>query len=362
MKQRARYLGEDAFKGGRYCGRLRHVVDWNGSVMCRFALFDRTNLLSMGIWVVGTALTKSGIELPSAEAEVMLVLAGVLTFLGVFFLNQCFTRWSEQWVLTCIGGGQVMTAASLLRGYVPQGNQQANQIVRYMNAAHALAYVGLPQGKEYTYGWFLAIVDEFNLLDKHDIELVASMQAEQGPAASFELSRWCLAVANQLRLQGLLTDHQSDSVAGAIVKQRESLAALHYYDSLPIPFAYYNIVTWTLLMFRPSSSYYFSVEYANEWYFSWAAVLFVNLVLVGVITLAEQLATPYGIDDVDISVSSFVIKSCKGSIRLAASEMEFSTYCSSANESSSKLEARPFQTADANPLCNQMPVLEESIY
>jgi len=271
----------------------------------------------------------------------MLSMGSVLTFLSVFFLNQCFNRWSEQWQCTCAAMGQITSAACLLRGYTGAANPLAQKLVRYMNVAHLLAYVGVPQGLEYDVSWFEAICHHFKLLDQRELSIVLRLlladpdcarnwkrgverersdAVKEGPGASFEVTRWCIDVLHTLRKTGTLSHMEAHSVEKAVIRQRESLANVHYYDALPIPFAYYNTVTWTLLFYRPLAAYHFAVDYSDVWYFSWTAVLFLNLVLVGVITLAEQLATPYGTDDVDISVSSFAIKGCQGSAAIMSSE------------------------------------------
>ena len=73
----------------------------------------------------------------------MAMVGSFLIFFTVFYCNQCYGRFYKQYHSSMSAEGRILDAATRLRSFLGPGNPYTAQIVRYMNAAHLAAYVGL---------------------------------------------------------------------------------------------------------------------------------------------------------------------------------------------------------------------------
>ena len=142
--------------------------------------------------------------------------------------------------------------SQMVRGYVAPGavgDALGHQIVRYLNSAHLLAYVGLSSAKEYDWNFFCLLNCKYRLLDQRDLETVRGLDPECGGTAYRELLVWSISILGEMRREGVLTNEQARSIEQSILGLRSALAKLYDYDFQPIPFAYYNLLSWILALF-----------------------------------------------------------------------------------------------------------------
>ena len=116
------------------------------------------------------------------------------------------------------------------------------------------------------------------------------------------------------------TDCPMPSKAYSLEKQmltlRGTLGTIYDYDYQPVPFAYWNMVSWLLVTYLPLNAYALGWHYYSEWYFSWFGVVMTNFCLLGLCALAQQLSKPYGDDLFDFDVFHFLNFTCNASRKL----------------------------------------------
>ena len=90
------------------------------------------------------------------------VLGAFLSFFLVIFVNQTNSRFFEMYGFAKAVAGAVQNVAGIVSSKLPK--EQASRIVRQMNAAHAVAYVGL--GGPYSKKHFFDKINEKHQLLK----------------------------------------------------------------------------------------------------------------------------------------------------------------------------------------------------
>ena len=70
------------------------------------------------------------------------MVSSLFTFLIAFFLNNCFTRYMDNWHAAMIGWSRINDLGLQVYGYVPD-RRQACDVMRLMHAANHLCYGGI---------------------------------------------------------------------------------------------------------------------------------------------------------------------------------------------------------------------------
>ena len=109
-----------------------------------------------------------------------------------------------------------------------------------------------------------------------------------------------------------------------ILRFRGTLASLYDYDFQPVPFVYWNMLTWLLIVFCPMNAYIFALMCHDVWWFGLLAFIFVNFSLLGLMILASWLNRPYGEHITDFAVFHFLDFTCNASRKIIVSKNHFS--------------------------------------
>lgn len=262
-----------------------------------------------------------------------------MVFYTIFNVNQMYSRFVHQYGLSMSCEGRIFDAATMLRAYLSpteKGHKFAQQILRYMNAAHILGYVGLVGAPPWSVEFFKMFAERHQLLTPREATAILAIDRDQAAAdankstidssgtAYRECIRWALQSAHFAHQQGLLSAMEQQSIERQILALRGKIAGLYDYDFQPVPFAFWNIAAILNFMFLPIFGYSIGSKYYETYYISWLGVFLTSYSLLGAAYLAAVLAKPYGADEYDFDVYHFLNFTIKVSRKLLMPE-----YCPS---------------------------------
>jgi len=118
------------------------------------------------------------------------IIGGFLSFFLVLFVNQAQARFNVMYKQTCACKARITDVACTAGSYFPKAN--ANRIVRYVNAAHAMGYVGLASDVYSMHSFFLPINKELKLLTNEEFERVRELETAAKGAAFKEILIWAI--------------------------------------------------------------------------------------------------------------------------------------------------------------------------
>jgi len=129
--------------------------------------------------------------------------------------------------------GEVQNVAGIVSTKLPK--EQASRIIRQMNAAHVITYVGL--GGPYTKSdFFDPLNKEHQLLTPKELKYIESMDMESGPAAFKELVTWLQRDVYQARKEGIIDSFEESQLHAYILKFRGSMDAIYDFTDQPVHF------------------------------------------------------------------------------------------------------------------------------
>ena len=166
------------------------LAHWDGTCL---QILLKDSLLWIVLGIYAGIRVQSRLSVPTFVSEIasgdVAVIGGFLSFFLVFFVNQNHKRFFNLYgnAMTC--KGRIFDCATLASSYLPK--EAALRLVRYMNAAHAAAYVGL--SKTYPSSTFFAEINkELRLLTDEEHERMKRCNLDQGGACNRELIAWCI--------------------------------------------------------------------------------------------------------------------------------------------------------------------------
>jgi len=234
-------------------------------------------------------------------------LGSSMMFFLFFFSNKNYARFIEQYDCSMTAQGMIHDISILCRVFMYEKDPEGcKQIVRYCNAAHAVAYVGLSES--YDDGWFHGFNKENHVLT--DAEFKNLTDPESGGRAKRELLTMVLHIAKRARDRGFIDAYDFPKLIETIIQLRRSLGCLYDYSAQPLPFFYIHLVYFLTTFYLPLYSYAVGFTYGAEYFFfSFLVVLFNELFVLGLLAVGAAMTDPYGHDLADLCVPDYVIGS-----------------------------------------------------
>lgn len=119
--------------------------------------------------------------------------------------------------------GRIFDAAALARSYLPR--ERALRLVRYMNAAHISAYVGLSD--TYTYDNFFTPLNSSNhVLTGKELKRIKGINMNTGGSAYREIIVWCMIEVEQAQANNCIGEHVAADFRTAILRMRGAIGAM----------------------------------------------------------------------------------------------------------------------------------------
>ncbi|GBG90530.1 hypothetical protein CBR_g50874 [Chara braunii] len=236
---------------------------------------------------------------PRISNELFTILSPLVVFLLVFYNNQAYNRYMEQFFLARLIEGRMRYMTARLRAFFrrqpfPAAEQSMRSIFRTMVVAHYSLFFRLPRyvrhgvdkwGSDYLLKCQLITAEEKQFLEK-----------KTGPQIFAE----AMAFATELLAEHLRQGHIDSQVYGYFQEDFQVLAryimTITSYANHPVPFAYYHLTTVLTVMLLMLVAYSF-IFYDSI--FTIVVYGLLCLVVLGLRDLSAALSDPFGTDDVD---------------------------------------------------------------
>ncbi|GBG75119.1 hypothetical protein CBR_g19632 [Chara braunii] len=236
---------------------------------------------------------------PRIHNELFTVLSSLLVFLLVFYNNQAYKRYMEQFFVARFIESRMRFMTLRLRAFFrrqtfPAAEQSMRAIFRSMLVAHYSTYFRLPRYVRHgvdKWGW--NYLRQCRLITAEEMQ---SLEKKTGPQIFAE----AMAFSTEVLAEHLRQGHISSEVYGFFQEDFQFLAryimTVTTYANHPVPFAYYHLATMLTAMMLILQAYSFAFY---DTFFSIVVYALLCLVILGLRGLSGALADPFGTDDVD---------------------------------------------------------------
>jgi hypothetical protein len=277
----------------------KDLFAWHGTitkaVFCNSYLFWLANALYVAVVVHNfCSSSDDGCHMPIPEKNYLGETNGFLAFFVIFYLGQCFSRWQDTFsssmgVLAEVNNCALHFSASC----AGENIDYARQMVRYLNAAMVLGFVGL--SLEFDNQFFDAYAKHHGLVTDEEAAMLVRTNPEESGEGYRLCIKWALQIADSVQSKHKVwTPPEHSAVKGRMLNLRSKIVSLGDNDLEPIPFAYFNMLSTLLHVYLPVHAIYIGLAHHSEWYYSWWQVVLVNYAFIGMSELALYLVRPYG--------------------------------------------------------------------
>jgi predicted membrane chloride channel (bestrophin family) len=251
------------------------------------------------------------------------VISGFLTFFLVFFSSQSYNRYFLQYNKLMLAKGCVFNLAILTGANFPR--PKAQRIVRWLNTAFLLAFVGLSEVYE-EHNFFLPLVEMYKLLTQSELDRIQTVGVDSHGIAYREVLSWVVRENNALKKERVISEKVEDAMWKEIVKLRDNLEVIFDMDDQPIPFVYVHLIYIISMVYLPLMAYALAYNVAVEAQshgvelIGVACLFLTSLFVLGLRDLGFVLQDPFGEDLQDLSVMHYVTYTVQMSRRILEAE------------------------------------------
>lgn len=316
---------------------LRIVFNWKHTLIAG-AISDPQLYINLMLFLLGRVVKANYFPtLHSVIFDAMSILAGLFSFLLVFYLTQSYSRFMAQYDLSMACESRIFDIMLLARACLR--HEAAWRLFRHINAAHILGYVGI--GNVYNEdNFFHPLNAKYGLLNDSELQRVASI-GFKGCVAYRELCAWAVEGIVQENKAKHIDDFKSDDLLTQIFALRAKIDGLYNYADQPLPYSYIHFINFMVFLYLPLFSYGFACSYnvnigntllsMHDTIIGALIVLLNSLVILALRTLAQHLQEPYGEDVEDLAVLHYIRFTIHMSMRILCA--------SSVNDASEEDEA-----------------------
>jgi predicted membrane chloride channel (bestrophin family) len=249
--------------------------------------------------------------LPRVDRKVMVIPAGLISFLVVFFLGECYKRFTTAFENCKKIGGSIRNITMLVKTIMKHDKAQRDHVVRLCVLAMHRTFRTLSTEQFQFVGGEDVEAEIFFRLDHAVNELHWCTPAERAALDDFrdEVGTWsdqplvCISWANDILqenfAQGKITKSHVRSVEDQFMQLRAACSSIQSHFQCPIPLPYWHMLNCLCNLF----SFFFS--YGMSFVDTWCAWCTAFIFIVGILGLREvgiMMAEPFGDDDCDINV------------------------------------------------------------
>ena len=269
-----------------------------------------------------------GVPVPRIEGGQVSAVGALMTFFIVYFHVQYSNRFDMLYLSSTACQGRIFDVSLIAKASLPFN--RAVRLLRYMNAAHAAAYVGLSETYS-TDEFFATLNKKFCLLTSQEFERLKDIDSGgYGGSTCREAIAWCMLDVNDALCAGCISEYTAQDLRQKLMDFRGSIATMYDLDDQPILFFYIHFIHFLSAVYLPllSLSVASAVGSNNEEQdasagVQWACdilglvvVLLQSIFVIGIRVLAQKMRDPYGDELEDLSVLTYVIDAYHGSMRV----------------------------------------------
>jgi len=317
------------FMQTKTAGPLQILTSFSGTLLPH-VLVDPLFWFSFIVYVVFRVMAwdphTKDFTLPMVDSRYIGTIGGFLSFFLTFFASQSYSRFLSQYDKIMKAKGGILNAAMLCKANVDY--PVALRMVRWLNACHLLAYVGLSD----VYGvenFFLPLCRLYGILSPKELERIASLRTDVGSVAYREILSWVTDENYKLARKKIIPDAVGSVIWKEIATVRENLSTFFENEDQPIPFLYIHLLYMMALVYLPLFAYSVATSVADATHgqqhsgveLIGVIIIFLNnLFVLGMRDLGHILQDPFGDDLQDMCVIHFVTYTFQMSRRILLGE------------------------------------------
>jgi predicted membrane chloride channel (bestrophin family) len=312
---------------------IGNLLHWRGTVLP--GLSTRPLIwLSLVIFLTGSICNRGfpeecGDYLPMLEGKELGTMGGLLTFFLAFYTSGCYNRFMTEYTHLKNIEGYMRSIGIMVRMYYhlpalegtlkpPSASGSANwvgspehaafveqvkfrliELFRYLGASYYMLFARLYEG-ERTYNAQTAF--EEGLLTAEELD---HLKDSSPSMIWFRLLTWAFQAVREMENNGMTAGHASKA-ENAILKMRETMNAVSYSAQMPVPLAYYHIITVLCIGFVLCYSYTCIFITTSSAALTWIVYAIPVFGFTGMREVAIAMSNPFGDDDTDLPVDAYV--------------------------------------------------------
>jgi len=276
---------------------------------------------TIGLYVVLRIVTSTTDRVFAVSSNQIGALGAVMTFFLVFFHTQYSNRFDRFFQNSTGVQGRIFDVATIVKATLPF--DRGVRIVRYLNGAYILGYVGL--SGVYTYQQFLLPLDEsYKIFTEHEIEQI--LQIKQSGFQSDpvrEVITWCITDIQDALGQGYIDSHTAQDLRGQVLRVRAIIADMYDHYEQPLQFIYIHFIVILTVIYLPLAAVYVSHEVSTSASTPWfsecigiLALLLQCIFVIGVRYVAQVMRRPYAGELESLPVLTYAKDCCEMSLRI----------------------------------------------
>jgi len=190
--------------------------------------------------------TKSAVPL-----QVVAVIGGLMSFLIVFYLQQSYQRYIQQYSLSMGVNSRFFDLSLAIRNQLPPVAHW--RLWRYLCAAQISAYTGLSHCYREE-NFFMPLNVKYQLVTEQELTRLQQIGLSNGGSACRELFSWCSDI-----IFSCVEDKQVvgnyEEILRLLFEVRRNMGALYDFADQPMPFPYIHFVNIMLAIYLPLHAY-----------------------------------------------------------------------------------------------------------
>jgi hypothetical protein len=235
-----------------------------------------------------------------------------LSLILTFFISQARSDYAASYSNSMTAKGKIIEMATVTKTVLPL--ERADRLVRYLNAAHLVGYVGLSR----TYGrdnFFNEFNNEMNVLTDKELNRIDEVDSSlTGGICCWDIATWAMQDIQNALNAGEIDNRGAASLRTIVLDFRGAMSKMFNDSDQPaITFFYFHLVSFLCVVYLPLFAMYSAFQ-ANQHSDGFTLSDVVQLIVVfvqccyviGMRILAIKLMDPFGDDPEDLSVMTFI--------------------------------------------------------
>jgi len=229
----------------------------------------------------------------------------LLTFFLAFYTQTCYTRFIEQYDAIKAIEGHIRSIGIRVRNLFKAEEEIAQvdmmELFRFLCGSYFLLFVRLYDGEKHHFSLQTALdMGLVTIEEKHSLK-------RQSPGMRWmKMISWAFGYLYKVAERQELEDLDLGSAVGEILQVRQVMNQVTYKFQMPVPLAYYHVITVLTLTVTVFFSYAMGYSSNISPGLCWGIWVVVVFGFLGMREVAIQLAEPFGDDDCDLPVDNYV--------------------------------------------------------
>jgi len=280
--------------------------------------------LAVIIYGAGHAIVLSGnpLDLPRVDRKVMVVPAGLISFLIVFFVTDSYGRYRNSFNNCKAIGGHIRNVTMLVKQRLRDDPIKRNHVVRLCTLAMHRTFRTLASEQFSSVGGNIVESEQFFTLEYAVDTLHWATSSERQALNQFreQVGTWsdqplvCISWANDVVEQafkdGKMSEESMRTIEEQLMALRAGCSAIQGHFQNPTPLPYWHMLNLLCNLFCLLFAY--GLIFVDTW-FAWVSAFIFILGIMGLREVGIMLAEPFGDDLCDIDAKAMTMgtfKSC----------------------------------------------------